>query len=114
MDRLFGSRLKEERLRLCLTQTKLGSIGGVATNAQGHYEKGLRFPKADYLLAITAAGADAQYLLTGLPAHNTTSLSMAEHSLLENYRSMSRLDQEAVSQICTSVAKVRATLKRND
>lgn len=106
MDSSFGTRLKEERLRLCLTQKELGAIGGVATNAQAHYEKGTRFPKADYLTAVTTAGTDAYYLLTGRHPQGRPALSMMEHSLLENFRSMPHLDQVAVSQICASVAGV--------
>ncbi|WP_163033462.1 helix-turn-helix domain-containing protein, partial [Pseudomonas viridiflava] len=45
----IGPRLKRERLRLKLSQSALGAIGGVETNAQGNYENGIRSPRADYL-----------------------------------------------------------------
>lgn len=64
----LGSRLKIERKRLGLTQAKLGEIGGVAANAQGHYEKGKRIPKADYLQKIGAVGIDTKYVLLGMPS----------------------------------------------
>lgn len=105
MNNSFGTRLKEERLRLCLTQRELGAIGGVETNAQANYEKGTRFPKADYLIAVTDAGTDTYYLLTGCRTQGRPALSMTEQSLLENFRSMPRLDQIAVSQICASVVE---------
>ncbi|MCD5974832.1 Cro/CI family transcriptional regulator [Pseudomonas savastanoi pv. glycinea] len=68
----IGQRLKEERLRLKLSQSALGSIGGVETNAQGNYENGLRYPRADYLSRIASGGIDVAYVVTGLrlPAVN--------------------------------------------
>ncbi|WP_296257479.1 MULTISPECIES: helix-turn-helix domain-containing protein [unclassified Pseudomonas] len=65
----IGQRLREERNRLKLSQSALGSIGGVETNAQGNYESGLRSPKADYLLRISEAGVDINYVLTGIHLH---------------------------------------------
>lgn len=38
----IGPRLKRERLRLKLSQSALGAIGGVETNAQSNYESGIR------------------------------------------------------------------------
>lgn len=62
----IGQRLRQERTRLKLSQTALGSIGGVETNAQGNYESGARSPKADYLLRIAKGGVDINYVLTGI------------------------------------------------
>lgn len=61
----LGSRLKQERQRLGLTQAMLATIGGVAPNAQGHYESGKRWPKADYLQSVSAAGVNIGYLING-------------------------------------------------
>lgn len=62
----IGKRLKEERLRLKLSQSALGAIGGVETNAQGNYESGARYPRADYLSRIAKSGVDVTYVVTGL------------------------------------------------
>ncbi|KTC58231.1 helix-turn-helix domain-containing protein [Pseudomonas savastanoi] len=62
----IGPRLKKERLRLKLSQSALGAIGGVETNAQGNYENGIRSPRADYLSSISNAGVDVAYVVTGL------------------------------------------------
>ncbi|MDF7793738.1 helix-turn-helix domain-containing protein [Pseudomonas syringae] len=64
----IGPRLKKERLRLKLSQSALGAIGGVETNAQGNYENGVRSPRADYLSSISNAGVDVAYVVTGLSA----------------------------------------------
>jgi transcriptional regulator with XRE-family HTH domain len=61
----LSSRLREERKRLCLTQAAFAKIGGVAANAQVHYESGSRCPKADYLQRISAVGVDINYVISG-------------------------------------------------
>ncbi|WP_256600674.1 MULTISPECIES: helix-turn-helix transcriptional regulator [unclassified Pseudomonas] len=60
----FGRRLKQERIRLGLSQRELAKIGGVEPNAQFHYESGTRSPKADYLQNLVRAGVDLSYLFT--------------------------------------------------
>ncbi|HEX8593151.1 MAG TPA: helix-turn-helix transcriptional regulator [Pseudomonas sp.] len=62
----IGQRLKQERLRLKLSQSALGAVGGVETNAQGNYENGIRSPRADYLSRIAQAGIDVAFVVTGL------------------------------------------------
>jgi transcriptional regulator with XRE-family HTH domain len=60
----IGTRLRQERKRLGLSQKEMGLLGGVAANAQGKYESGERVPKADYLAALSRAGVDVLYVLT--------------------------------------------------
>ncbi|MFA1028531.1 Helix-hairpin-helix DNA-binding motif-containing protein [Pseudomonas syringae pv. helianthi] len=75
----IGPRLKKERLRLKLSQSALGAIGGVETNAQGNYENGVRSPRADYLSSISDAGVDVAYVVTGLStARNVPSSTAAD------------------------------------
>ena len=66
----IGERLKSERLRLGLSQAKVGSIGGVEVNAQGRYENGVRFPRADYLAAVCDLGIDVLFVITGRRSQN--------------------------------------------
>lgn len=61
----IGSRLREERDRLGMTQTEIGEIAGVTKNTQRLYETDQRSPKADYLAALDAARVDVNYVLTG-------------------------------------------------
>ncbi|MFK8331458.1 helix-turn-helix domain-containing protein [Pseudomonas sp. BJa5] len=101
----IGSRLREERERLGLTQRVFGDIGGVEPNAQGKYESGERTPKADYLAAVAARGVDALYVLSGertpLPQG---SLSPEEDRLLGCFRTLSAHDQAAIQQLLGSLA----------
>ena len=76
----LGARLRSERCRLGLSQRVLAEIGGVKTNAQGHYEQGLRLPRADYLARVHKAGIDIIYVLVGI-----TSAVRREESLLHRW-----------------------------
>jgi transcriptional regulator with XRE-family HTH domain len=58
-------RLREERVRLGLTQQALATAGGVLVNAQGTYERGARVPNANYLANVAKAGVDVLYVITG-------------------------------------------------
>lgn len=80
MNRI-GKRLKEERLRLKISQSTLGSVGGVETNAQGNYESGLRFPRADYLSRIAQGGIDVAYVVTGCRLPTADAASEVDESL---------------------------------
>lgn len=61
-----GKRLKEERLRLRLSQEALGEAGGVGKNAQIKYEKDERAPDTQYLVGIHQAGVDVLYVVGGV------------------------------------------------
>ncbi|EAT5343357.1 MULTISPECIES: helix-turn-helix domain-containing protein [Citrobacter] len=79
-----GERLKEERLRLGLSQAALGEIGGVRKQAQLNYEKGERNPDSAYLSAIAKFGADIQFIVTGI--RSAESLSPDEKELINLFR----------------------------
>lgn len=79
----IGERLHEERRRLNLTQTEMGKLGSVAYGTYANYEKGIRYPDADCLANLYAAGVDVLYVVTG--ARNNSTLSNAETLLLEMF-----------------------------
>lgn len=84
MQTSIGERLKEERVRLGLSQAALGEIGGVRKQAQLNYEKGERNPDSAYLSAIAKFGADIQYIVTGI--RSAESLSSDEKELINLFR----------------------------
>ncbi|MEG0920288.1 MAG: XRE family transcriptional regulator [Comamonas sp.] len=89
MNRLvsIGDRLREERVRLGLTQPAIGEIGGVTKKTQMLYEGGERAPDANYLSAIAAHGADVRYVLTGARDYAPPPpLSGEEQLMLQYYR----------------------------
>ncbi|WP_041523616.1 helix-turn-helix domain-containing protein [Gilvimarinus agarilyticus] len=101
----FGSRLREERERLGLSQAELGEIGGVKKLAQFNYEKGERQPGASYLSAIGTAGIDVMYILTGSRASPVPEpLSQRERHLLANYRGSSEEGRRAVESTASALA----------
>lgn len=79
-----GERLKEERVRLGLSQAALGEIGGVRKQAQLNYEKGERNPDSAYLSAIAKFGADIQFIVTGI--RSAEILSPDEKELINLFR----------------------------
>jgi transcriptional regulator with XRE-family HTH domain len=86
----LGSRIREERERLGLTQTALG----VAPKTQRFYESDARKPDTGYLEHFAALGADVLYILTG--RRDESSLSPDEAALLDNYRHSSETGKRTV------------------
>jgi len=82
----FGERLRDERLRLGLTQTAFGEIAGVTKKTQMLYESGERTPDMRYLAAVSKVGVDYSYVLTGqrLPRDLLTTGALAELRLPPN------------------------------
>jgi len=68
----MGKRLRQERKRLRLSQAELAAIGGVKANAQGHYELGIRLPRADYLASVYEVGVDVLYVVLGAKKQDPT------------------------------------------
>ena len=101
----IGSRLRQERDRLGLSQKAFGMIGGVEANAQGKYENGDRAPKADYLSRVAERGVDVLYVLTGSPTPTLMdNLSQVEEKVLVSYRVLQKEDQDAIRRLTTTLA----------
>ena len=60
-----GERLREERLRLGLSQKDFAALFGKKNMAVMRYEKGERVIGQDDLEALHIAGVDVYYLITG-------------------------------------------------
>jgi transcriptional regulator with XRE-family HTH domain len=102
----LGTRLKEERKRMGLSQQEFGTIGGVEANAQGKYENGERIPRSDYLAALGKKGVDVLYVITGERTPMTVdALNEAERAIITHYRALNEEDQEAISQLATSLSE---------
>lgn len=105
----IGSRLRQERERLGLSQKAFGVIGGVEANAQGKYENGDRAPKADYLSRVAERGVDVLYVLTGTPTPTLVdNLSQIEEKVLVSYRVLQKEDQDAIRRLTTTLADLSA------
>ena len=62
---LIGARLRDERRRLELTQTKFAKAGGVRRVSLYLYEKGDRLAPLDFILRVKQAGVSLSYVLWG-------------------------------------------------
>jgi len=82
----IGERLREERERLGYNQTDFAGLGEASLRSQSEWEKGKAFPNAKVLAAIAAAGADVQYILTGI--RSSAALTSDEQMLLAGYRAL--------------------------
>jgi len=63
---LSASRMKEERVRLGLKQAEAADLCGVSREIWGRYERGATVPGGDVLFSFAQAGADIQFILTGI------------------------------------------------
>ena len=59
------SRLREERVRLGLSQHDFAEIGGVSRKTQSAYESGATAPDVAYLSLVAARGVDVHYVFSG-------------------------------------------------
>ena len=89
----IGERLREERERFGLNQADFAAIGGSTRKTQYNYEAGERAPDGGFLAAIATAGADVQYILTGIRSNSFVQeppryavLNKREEALIDNYR----------------------------
>lgn len=113
----IGTRLREERERLEMTQEEFGQAGGVLKRALIRYEKGERMPDAAFLAAIAAAGADVLYILTGQrmgvaaapvgPAPSRRALAVADH-----FDNTSEAGKKIIEAAAFAAAQPAASTKR--
>jgi transcriptional regulator with XRE-family HTH domain len=107
----LGSRLKQERLRLGLTQAKLASLGRLAPGALLNYERGTRLPRADFLAALSLTGVDVLYVVTGVRIVDAVSqMTPNEQDLVRHMKPLRQADKHAIVNIVRSLAFGRITV----
>ncbi|MNQ91502.1 Helix-turn-helix domain protein [compost metagenome] len=106
LDVGVGDRLREERTLLGLNQDAFAQSGGITRNTQGSYEKGERNPDSAYLTAVAKIGVDVLYVLTGVRLQRAVEqLNEAEERLVQQFRTLSDYDQQAVHRIVGAMAE---------
>lgn len=73
-----GERMQEQRAPLLMTRSRFWHPAGVTKRIKMLYESDQRSPKADYLVALDAAGIDVGYVLTGTRSADTTTVGEGE------------------------------------
>jgi transcriptional regulator with XRE-family HTH domain len=113
----WHERLKQERERLKASQPVFGQHGGVKKQTQIAYEQGKTSPDLAYLAGIESAGADVQYILTGIRAQPGTGYGPKigegsnQYGLPEDQRTLlelfNGLDTEGRRQVLDAAKKAR-------
>lgn len=62
---LMGSRLREERERLELSQSDMAALGATKPRTYQDWERGVAVVSAEFLAAVAARGVDVGYVITG-------------------------------------------------
>lgn len=101
-----GSRLKEERSRLGLTQPHVGEYVGATKETVINWEKGKNTPSAESLIALASLGFDMVYILTGMRSNLAEStLNRREQALLDNYRHSPDEGQRAIEATASALSQ---------
>lgn len=83
----IGERLREERLRLAISQVDFAEKCDASRNAFLQWERGEATPNAGVLALMAGLGVDVLYVVTGQRADASEStLASAERDLLQAWR----------------------------
>lgn len=104
--RSTGDRLRDERVRLGLSQEDLAQAGGVNRNTQGSYERGARNPDTAYLAGVASLGVDTVFVLTG--QKQVTDLNPVEAQIIEQYRNIPEDDQKMIRRMLSAMAAMES------
>ncbi|WP_414016424.1 helix-turn-helix domain-containing protein [Burkholderia stagnalis] len=112
----IGSRLRDERLRIGLSQDEFATVGGVARRSQSAYESDERAPDAAYLLAVREIGVDIGYVLTGERAAAGAAAEQGardadEADVLAMYRQLNDAGKASLHAFLTSCINTGAMLQ---
>ena len=115
----IAERLRQERERMGHNQADFAAIGGATRKTQYNYESGERVPDAGYLAEIAAAGADVNYILTGIPcipvtteAENAQPLPSRAKALLDNYLNTDDTGKRIIEATALAAAQSQPTVKK--
>lgn len=101
---LVGNRLKEERLRLDLTQAQAAERCHVTREQWNRYEKGA-MPGGQVLADLLQLGVDVVYVLSGAAQGQAMQLQADELDLVLRYRSADEAGRASISRIALLEAK---------
>lgn len=99
MSSHIGERLRDERVRLSLSQGDMAARVQVSREMWGRYERGLGLPNADVLIELHRCGGDVLFILTGARATTDRTLTDQERELLINFRATDAEGRAAVARM---------------
>ena len=109
-ERHVGSRIRERRTMLGLTQQQLADLIGVTYQQAHKYERGVNRVSAGRLYDIARVlGVDVDYFFEGIEDADATVLSERQRMCLDVARNFARIrderQQQTVSQLCRVLAE---------
>lgn len=107
----IGSRIKELRLNMKLTQEKLARRLGVTKGAVANYEKEVSVPKTEIMYRLfSALNCDANYLYQDYMSeiYKNSVYSVEEKKLLNDFR---KLDNASKNVVCAVIDAELARVK---
>lgn len=70
VEKNFGIRLRDERIKHAYTQEQLADKAGMSTLSISQYETGKSLPSIKFIYALEAIGLDIFYILLAVPKKN--------------------------------------------
>lgn len=101
----IGIRLREERERIGMSQHLLAVKAGISRMSQVNYESGKRSPDANYLLAVSEAGLDVGFVITGKRSGVPDFYKLASSFVLEEIESRFGVAADVLSFTIESIAE---------
>jgi len=102
----LGDRLKDERMRLGLSQAAFAERLGVHRNTQIKYESGERVPDSDYLDNAQKIGVDIYYLYSGIVEKDRESYQIAVYELAKGIYSALGFDRSQIKAAELALVKL--------
>lgn len=103
---MIGQRLKEERKRLGLNQDDFAAIAGVTRRPYAEWESSNTSPTGAQLAQMGAAGADVQYIVTGVRRGDGIGESAVHQAVLDAVDLLSLGKKVDGQQLAAAVLKL--------
>lgn len=87
----FGSRLRQERKRLGLSQAEFAELGGVKRVSQHLYEQDVRLPDLGYIFQLAKEGVDVAFLVLGKSLGATSGMEIPLDAALAAFQAIDEL-----------------------
>lgn len=112
----IGTRMKERREELGITQTQLAEMIGVTKGAVGNYETDANSPKASIMYKVfTALQCDANYLYQDeMKEPESKMLPVEERSLLKLFRQLNDEGQEKLTDYADDLVQSGKYIKSSE
>lgn len=100
-------RIKEERLRLGLSQVQVAEKSGVSREMWGRYERGDAIPGGEVLFSFAIAGADIQYVLTGIRSAGESGVLEARVlSIVKKFDNLDEFDKVCFERLLLGLSAI--------